>query len=283
MSTRASVTVTAKPLWRIRLGRSWTRYAMYALAVWGLAASARFAIAPPKTPAPKIPHIEVPERSAEGFAALFARRYLTWNASAPETYRKELEPFLGEGALAQGATQLPAKGEQQVQWTEIVQSREVKAGEHIYTIAAQTDTAGLLYLTVDVLRQSSGSLSLGAYPAFVGAPNSTTLDSVTETLKNVEDASLSTVIDRALSNYLSGSASELAADLSSEAQVSLPGMPLTLQSVSQLKWLPGHESVIAVANAKDQRGAQYTLTYELDVSYQQGRWEISAIQMNPDT
>ena len=53
MSTRASVTVTTKPMWRIRLGRAWTRYAIYALAAWGLAASARFAIAPPKTPAPR--------------------------------------------------------------------------------------------------------------------------------------------------------------------------------------------------------------------------------------
>jgi hypothetical protein len=270
-------------LWRIRLSRVWTRYLLYLLAAWGLAASARFAIAPPTPPTPKIPHIETPDRAAEGFAALFTRHYLSWNSSSPETYRKELEPFLGASFVGQVATQLPTKGEQQVQWTEVVQSREVKAGEHVYTVAAQTDTAGLLYLTVDVMRQSAGSLALASYPAFVGAPTSTTLENLTEHLKDVEEPRLSTVVNRALSNYLSGSASDLAADLSSEAQVSLPGMSLALQSVSQLKWLPGHQSVFAVALARDQRGAQYTLTYEMDISYQQGRWEISAIQMNPDT
>ncbi len=43
-------------------------------------------------------------------------------------------------------------------------------GEHVYTVAAQTDTAGLLYLTVPVARTSDGALALAGYPAFVGAP-----------------------------------------------------------------------------------------------------------------
>jgi hypothetical protein len=34
--------------------------------------------------------------------------------------------------------------------------------------------------------------------------------------------------------------------------------------------------------AQDARGARYTLAYELDVARVQGRWEVSAIQTNPD-
>lgn len=283
MSARASVTVTTRPIWRIRLGRGMGRYVMYALALWGMAASARYAIDPPKPVLPATPHVQPPTRAAEGFAALFARRYLTWNAADPESYRRELEPFVGQGGVSVLGTQLPNKGEQQVQWDEVVQTREPQPGEHIYTVAAQTDTAGLLYLTVSVIRQSNGDLALAGYPAFVGAPDSSSVDDLTEGLKDVEEPLLATVVHRALSNYLDGSASELASDLTNQAQVSLPGMALQLQSVSALKWLADHQSVFAEVVASDQRGAQYTLTYELDVSRVQGRWEISAIQMDPTT
>ncbi|HEY1458100.1 MAG TPA: conjugal transfer protein [Solirubrobacteraceae bacterium] len=259
------------------------RYVLYALAAWGIISSARYAIAPPRPVLPPPAHIEAPDRAAEGFAALFARRYLSWNANSPESYRHELEPFIGQSSLNTLPTQLPGKGEQQVQWAEVVQSREPHSSEHVYTVAAQTDTAGLLYLTVSVVRQAGGNLALAGYPAFVGAPDSSSIIDPTEQLKDVEEPQLQTVVRRALSNYLSGSASELASDLSSQARVSLPGMALTLQSISALKWLANHQSVFVVAIATDQRGAQYTLTYELDISRVQGRWEISAIQMDPDT
>jgi hypothetical protein len=34
--------------------------------------------------------------------------------------------------------------------------------------------------------------------------------------------------------------------------------------------------------AQNARGARYTLAYELDVARVQGRWEVSAIQTDPD-
>ena len=51
---------------------------------------------------------------------------------------------------ADAGLELPASGEQHVEWAEVVQAREPAPGEHVYTVAAQTDTAGLLYLTVAV-------------------------------------------------------------------------------------------------------------------------------------
>ena len=44
----AQVRIGTRPLWRIRLAREWPRYLLSALAVAGLAASARFAIDPPR-------------------------------------------------------------------------------------------------------------------------------------------------------------------------------------------------------------------------------------------
>jgi hypothetical protein len=70
--------------------------------------------------------------------------------------------------------------------------------------------------------------------------------------------------------------------LTSSAQVSLPAAALSLESVQRLDWAPGEGAVLAVLQAQDARGTQYTLAYELDVSRVQGRWEISAIQTDPD-
>jgi len=137
-----------------------------------------------------------------------------------------------------------------------------------------------LYLTVAVVRRGDGSLALGGYPAFVGAPASSPAQAPTH-LREVSDPALATVVERALRNYLNASAGELAADLTGGARVSLPGIPLTLESVERLDWAPDHSTSVAVIQAVDGRGAQYTLEYEVDVAREQGRWEIAAIQMDP--
>jgi hypothetical protein len=281
-TTRARVTIGARSLWRIRLAREWPRYLLSAAAVAGLLASARFAIDPPRPPAPVAVARGVarPDLAAEGFASLFARSYLTWNAAEPQAHERDLAPFLGAGIDPGAGLQPPAGGAQQVQWSEVVQERESAPGEHVYTVAAQTDDAGLQYLTVTVVRTAAGSLALGGYPAFVGAPASGPAQTQAH-LREVGEPSLATVVERALRNYLSASASELAADLTSTARVSLPSAPLSLESVQSLDWAPGTDAILAVVQAQDAHGARYTLAYELDVERLQGRWEVSAIQMNP--
>jgi hypothetical protein len=283
VSARTTVTVTSRPLWRVRLARELPRYLLQAAAVAGLLASARFAIAPPRpvTVRPSTPSALLPDPAAEGFAVLFARRYLAWNANDPEAHDRALAPYLGSGAETGDGMQPPASGEQEVQWAEVVQTREPAPGEHVYTVAAQTDTSGLLYLTVGVLRQTDGTLTLAGYPAFVGAPSSAGTTAPAD-LREVQEPALKTVVERALHNYLAGSLSELAADLTSEAHVSLPGIALTLQTLRSLLWSPDGRSALAVVQARDERGSQYTLAYELDVTSSAGRWEVSAIQMNPN-
>jgi len=277
------VVITTRPLWQIRLARGLPRYLFCALCVAGLAGSARFALDPPRpgaaTAAPL--RTDPSDPAAEGYAALFARRYLTWDAADPQASARAMEMFLGAGMEPDAGLELPASGEQRVEWVEVVQAREPEPGEHVYTIAAQTDTAGLLYLTVSVRRTSDGSLALAGYPAFVGAPASAPAQGA-ERLREVTEPALVTVVDRALHNYLAASAGELAADLTSNARVSLPAMALSLASVQHLDLAPDGRSVVAVVQARDQRGAQYTLGYELDVARAQGRWEVSAVQMDPD-
>lgn len=274
----ATVTVSAQPLWRIRLVRLLPRYALYALCIWGVLASARYAIAPPRPLMLRTPQVEAPDRAAEAFACLFARRYLSWNAAAPQPYEASLVPLVGEGSAATMATQLPSGGSQRAQWVQIVQEQRGALGGRLYTVAAQTDSEGLLYISVGVLRERSGALALAGYPAFVGAPASAPADDVVEGLRDVQDAALVAVLERALRNYLADDASQLAADLTEAANVSLPTLPLTLDGVEQLKWLPAGGSVLAELRASDGRGARYTLAYQLEVARVSGRWEVSAIE-----
>ena len=103
-------------------------------------------------------------------------------------------------------------------------------------------------------------------------------------LREVSDPALRTVVERALRNYLAGSAAELAADLTSTARVSLPAQALSLESVQRLSLSPeGGQALSAIVLAQDARGARYTLAYALDVDRVAGRWEIAAIQMDPYT
>lgn len=280
---RAGVSIDTRALWKIRLARAMPRYLLCAASIAGLTASARMTIAPPRAataadaeqaPAP-------PDRAAEGFAALFARRYLSWSATAPQRSERALESFSGPGLEANAGVALPATGEQQVEWVEVVQARETAPGQHVYTIAAQTDTAGLLYLSVGVTRTQGQGVALSGYPAFVGPPASVPTPAGSH-LHEVTDATLQTVVERSLRNYLAASGGELAADLAGGARVSLPALALSLQSVSRLTWATGPQSVLAVVQAEDARGVRYTLAYEVDVVRAQGRWEISAIEMDPD-
>jgi hypothetical protein len=267
----------------MRLARELPRYLLCALAVAGLAASARFAIAPPRPAgvATAARPAAGPDRAAEGFAALFVRRYLTWNAADPLASERALQGFDGPGLEPDAGLQLPGSGQQHVEWVEVVQQREPSAGAHVYTVAAQTDTGGLMYLTVNVARAPDGRLALTGYPSVVGAPASGPALEPAR-LREVTDRALATVVQRTLRNYLVASPGELAADLASGARVSLPGAPLALISVQRLDWSADGRSVVAVVQARDARGLQYTFAYELDVLEVAGRWEISAVEVNPD-
>jgi len=277
-----AVTVTSHALWQIRVVRELPRYLLAAVAIAGLAASARFAIAPPRGPQVVAAQHEPPPRDpgAEGFATLFARRYLSWNASNPESSGGALEPFGGPGIEAGGGITPPAVGEEHVEWAEIVQERNEGGGQHVFTVAVQTDTAGLLYLTVNVARAASGELQLVSYPALVGAPSAGPARSPAR-LVEVADKGLATVIERGLRNYLGDVPGDLAADLASGARVSPPTQALSLESIERLDWSSDRSSVLAVVRAQDRRGVRYTLAYELEVIRAQGRWEIAAVEMDP--
>lgn len=221
-----------------------------------------------------------PDRAAEGYAVLFARRYLTWDAARPQSSDRALESFSGTGMTSGAGMSLPAEGSQAVEWAEVVQGRESEPGTHVYTVAVQIAGQGLAYLAVSVVRGADGSLALSRYPAFVGAPASSGAR-IADGGVAVADPALAAVLDRALRNYMAGSTEDLDADLAVGARVSVPGLPLTLESVQRLGWSRDRRSVVATVQARDERGARHTLDYEVDVAEVGERWEVSAIEMDP--
>jgi hypothetical protein len=279
---QARVELSSHPVWRMRLVRELPRLALLAVSLFGLLASARFAIAPPRPMSANapLPGPAPVDEAAQGFATLFARRYLTWNAREPIEDEQRLEPFAGSHLEQAAGFVPPPEGAQRVEWVEVVQAREPVSGVHVYTVAAQT-SRGLLYLAVSVTRTADGALALAGYPAFVGPPASAPAV-VEQRLQDVENPALEVVVRRALTNYLSGSGSDLAADLTDGANVAAPTFPLELLSVAREVWARGGGAVIATIQASDARGARYTLAYEIDVSKAQGRWEISAIETEPN-
>lgn len=274
--------ISTHPLWLLRLVRDLPRYLLYATCAFGLLASARFAVAPPRASSRVVETRggTRPDLAAEGYAVLFARRYLTWDAATPQLSAGALASMTGPAIDPGAGMTPPPSGAQRVLWAEVVQERMPSTGRRVYTVAAQTDTAGLVYMTIAVVREADGRLAIGGYPAFVGAPLSATGQSA-RTGAEVADGALIAVVERALRNYLAASPQELAADLADGAQVSLPETHLALASMQRLAWSPDHRSVLALVKAQDARGALYTLGYEADVEEVHGRWEISAIQTDP--
>jgi hypothetical protein len=151
-----------------------------------------------------------------------------------------LAAFAGDGLDPDAGLVPPPSGSQQVQWARVVQQRDPRPGEHVYTVATQPDRAGLVYLAVDVRRDRDATLRLGGYPALVGPPASAPANAEPDAgLREVGDAELQATVARALRNYLAGDADQLAADLAAGARVTLPDRSMRMSGVDELKWAPG--------------------------------------------
>lgn len=280
MST-SSVSVTSRSLRRLRLSAGATRWVLYGVAAWGMFAGARAAIAPPRPIIQRAVARPALDLAAAGLAVDFARRYLTIDGRR-EGHARALAPFVGEQLDPDAGLQMAAGMRQRVRWAQVVQQRVTDAGQRVFTVAAQTDRAGMLYLSVTVDRNGDGKLRLDGYPALVGAPVAAAA-AADPHLRDVTDQALRAVCVRALGNYLLRAADNLRADLTDDARVALPGLRLTLRRVAAVAWSPAGRSVLVTAEAAEAGGTSYTLRYELDVARVQNRWEIAAIQMDPTT
>ncbi len=280
---RAGVRLETRSLRRLRLSAGLTRWVVCLAAGVGLATTARFAIAPPRPARAAAAVVVADDRGAEGFATLFARRYLTWDQAAPAAHQQGLAGFVGAAIDPDIGLGPSPRSTQRVAWAEVVQARSAGPGEHVYTVAADTGGPQPAYLSVDVVRDGAGELRLGRYPALVGAPLVAAAGALDAGAGGaVTDPGVTTVVGRALRNYLAGSAQNLAADLAPGSVVATPAEPLTLDRLGDLR-VGRAGGVLATVGAHDPAGTTYTLTYQLDLQSAGGRWLVGAIQTDPRT
>ena len=156
----------------------------------------------------------------------------------------------GAGTRTGLARAASGKRQQSVEWAEVVQSREPAPGEHVYTVAAQTDAAGLLYVTVAVARAADGGLALAGDPAFVGPPDAAPAQPLAHG-REVEEPELVTVVQPCLEQLPVGVRERAGGrPRSRRARLAAVGLSLSLVSVQRLDWALGGGAVLATVQAQ---------------------------------
>jgi hypothetical protein len=224
----------------------------------------------PAPPAAKPPAAAGAEAPSEDLALRFARAYLTYDAADPGARTEALAPYL-PGADSAGAGFSARQGSRHVLWEDVASDQPALQGGRVVTVAAQTsDSAAPIFLAITVRHDPGRPLSILGYPAIVGAPATSTA-APEAPREAVGEAAVTQVVDRVLRNYLAGSAPDLRADLTGDAQVTLPTLTLHVTRVGPIDWVSGPSSgaVLATVAAEGPEGATYTLTYELGVAWRE--------------
>src|SRR3954451_24919311 len=91
---------------------------------------------------------------AEGFAEAFARAYLSWDATNPESHERAVARYTSQALDPGAGMRLPRAGKQAVLWTRTV-ADEPRRHERLITVAAETDR-GTADLVVAVARDPRG-------------------------------------------------------------------------------------------------------------------------------
>lgn len=232
--------------------------------------------------------VVVRERPAAGvdlalsvYAARYAKAYLSFSATDPQARTRALSEFGGGHGDPTGEGDLPGtRGARRAQGAEVVQAAGVPQGTR-FTVGVDTIPDGRIYLAVTATRDQSGALRIVGLPAVVGGPlQAAPLPDPGG--REVTASDVQEVVTRALRNYLAGRVSDLPADLTPEAVISVPAQALRLERVSELRWEPRiPDSVLATVTAADPHGARLSLTYELALHRSPERWFVAAIHTNP--
>jgi hypothetical protein len=230
----------------------------------------RTILMPPRPAAASVRPASTTEAPSEDLALRFARAYLTYDAADPAEREEALAPYL-PSAVAVDAGFRASAGSRHVVWEDVASDQPSLQGGRVITVAVQVSgQSAPLYLAVTVRHEAGRPLSLVGYPALVGAPAIAT--SVPEPARQaVTEPEVTQVIERVLRNYLAGSAPDLRADLTDDAQVTLPTVDLHVERVDAIDWIAGPHSgaVLATATAEAAGGATYTLTYELGIAWRE--------------
>jgi len=281
--TRGRARVDHQSLRLLRLRGQAPRIALLVLvAVLSIIGLREIVVPEPTPPAPPPPRVGV-DQAAQALAVQFVRAYLSFDPARPDRHAEAMAALAPEDLGEDAGAVAPDENEPtEVRWAQVVQDQAALAGGRIVTVAAQTSGEdGTLYLGVPLRRAPGGALSVAGYPSFVGPP-ATATDAELPEREEVDDPALAEVARRAVSNYLAGSSENLRADLAPRAAIALPTVRLRVGEVREVAWAdPARSAVLVTVDTVGRRGAAYTLTYDLAVAQEDGRWRVLAIEVNP--
>lgn len=216
--------------------------------------------------------------AAAEYATEFARAYLTFQPAHPTARAEALSQFTN--SMVDSEASVTFEGAETVSWAEPVQEQMLPGGEEIITVAVQTSTAtSPEYLGVPVVREAQGALAITNDPSFVGPPVVDNNYSA-PTQQPVTDPSLTAVVTRVVTNYLSDDPQDLDADLIPGSQVTLPTVSLTVEHVTSVTWVRSPQVVEVDVTASSRAGATFSLAYFIGVVRRE-RWYATSISVNP--
>jgi len=268
----------------LRFRTNLPRYVLYAVAV---VAIVRAVLPNPSGPQPKPAPIRPAtgtDLPAQSLAVQFTQAYLSYDAADPQQRARALTALVGQNSSAlnpAAGVVLPISGSDRVTSAQAVSERPA-AGGTAYTVQADTTTDGVVYLAVTVASHGD-ALRLVGEPALVGPPDvaAAVQDPASQGDQQVSDGAVSTVVQRALTNFLKGNQQNLQSDLTTGASVTVPTMALSRIQIGQIDWLTQGRSVGVNVQASDRSGATYSLHYTVGLERQASpggsRWFVSGI------
>lgn len=280
MSTRGEsvsrVDRLTRPAWRVTLSARAPRIVAGVLAGVLMVAGLRAIVAgpPEPPPAPELPVLA--DQGAEAFVEGFTRAYLSWDPDRLERRDRELAAYVSS-ELDAGAGLEPSDRVQSVDWTAVVGSVPSGRRERVVTVVASVE-GRRWHLAVPVTRVARGYLVVATYPALVGPPPAATDEPLAQE-DDVAEGPLADVAERAVRNYLARERANLAADLASEAVVSLPDAPVDVEAIEGITHAGPNQ--VAVALTARLAGARMTLRYELSMVRRDERWSVAGIETDP--
>jgi Conjugative transposon protein TcpC len=258
---------------RARLPRALATAAVALLALAGLRGLVEGT--PPAAPKPQV--VAVDDQAVAAFAESFARVYLSFDPADPARREDLLAGYLSPAIDPDAGLAGSADESHEVAWTTVVD--QVERGLRTTVTVAAATAGDTVYLAVPVERDERGFLAVTGYPALVGPP-AHDADIAPTSEDEVEDPGLRAVCERAVRNYLAGERRDVAADLTGDAVVSLPGRELALRSVEAVTWaVPGQRAAVEL-QAEDPEGRSWTLRYELAVVHRD-RWYVRSLHTDP--
>lgn len=267
-SLRGAVSSGPESVWVTRLRVFGPRYVVLGALLVLLALGVRSLVSPSRSTSVVLR--SGADAPSEDFALQFARAYLTYDAGRPALRTQALARFIPAGVDRDGGV-FVGSGVQRVSWVEVASDQPAVVGGRVVTVAAGVSTqAAPVYLAVTVRHPEGQPVSLVGYPSFVGAPL-VGRESEATAYEEVTEPATTEVVRRVLRNYLAGSVVNLKADLTSDAEVTLPTVRFRLERVDGMGWVGGRNSraIVVTVTARDPRGTSYTLTYEVGLAYRE--------------